>query len=106
MQNLCIYNCIAVLNSHLYGSKSVPSGFENKNTLNYKHWIFMHWNNLSDFFASEFNSLHFHIHLYLSMLKNSTFKNSTFKYSSQIFSTSQNSVRQSHHHNSMYEIQC
>ena len=37
----------------MYGSKSVPSDFENKKPLNSKHWIFMHRNNVSGF---EFQS--------------------------------------------------
>ena len=54
----------------VYGSKSVPSDFENKKPLNSKHWICMHWNEVSGFFASEFNSIN-HIQLYFSILKNS-----------------------------------
>ena len=36
----------------LYGSKWVSLDFENKKPLNFKHWIFMHWNDVSEFFAA------------------------------------------------------
>ena len=53
---------------------NLSSDFENKKPLNFKHWIlFMHWNNISGFLASEFNSFNFQqiiSHLYFSVLKN------------------------------------
>ena len=103
-----------------YGSQSVSSDFENKKPLNLKHWIFMHWSNVSGRYASEYNSSNFQtndVHHYFSMLKNIIFNvrkldmqnadaKLNVKNSIEVFSTSPNPTCQFQLQNEMYEIQC
>ena len=72
-------------NSGNYGSKSVPSDFENKNPLNCIHSIFMHWNNVSNFFASEFNSLQFQYIIFTFIFQCKKIQNQNSKFKTKYF---------------------